>query len=102
MLDLNLDIIPDKFLVTDNYPNPFNSTTIIKYEIPYLMDVNIQIYNLLGRKIYNSNKTKVSPGKYKFIWGGKNELGEKVSTGVYFLQVQAGDNIHMQKLLLLK
>ena len=102
MLDLNLDIIPDKFLVTDNYPNPFNSTTIIKYEIPYLMDVNIQIYNLLGRKIYNSNKRKVSPGKYKFIWGGKNELGEKVSTGVYFLQVQAGDNIHMQKLLLLK
>lgn len=102
MLNLNVDILPDKFFVTDNYPNPFNSTTVIKYEIPDILDVNIQIYDVLGRNIYNSKKEKLNPGRYQFTWEGINELGLKVSTGIYFLQIQAGKNLHSQKLLLLK
>ena len=102
ILNLNLDIIPDQFLVMDNYPNPFNSTTVIKYEIPDLTDINIQIYDALGQKVYNLKKDKLNPGKYQFIWKGINDKGTKVSTGIYFLQIQAGDNLHTQKLLLLK
>lgn len=102
ILNLDLEIIPDKFFVMDNYPNPFNSTTVIKYEIPDLLDVTIQIYDVLGRKIYNSKKENLNPGNYQFIWNGINELGNKVGTGIYFLQIQAGNNLHTQKLLLLK
>jgi hypothetical protein len=102
ILRLNLEIVPDKFFVAENYPNPFNSTTVIKYEIPDLMDINIQIYDVLGHKIYNSKSKNSNPGKYQFIWNGVNEKGLKVSTGIYFLQIQAGNDIHTQKLLLLK
>jgi hypothetical protein len=100
--NLNLEILPDKFLVMDNYPNPFNPKTIIQYELPLAENVSIKIYDSLGRNIYKFQQNNLKPGRHQFIWEGVNQFGGRVSTGIYFLQLKAGENVHTQKMMFLK
>lgn len=100
--DLNLEILPDKFVVMDNYPNPFNPKTTIQYELPKEQEVSIYIYDSIGRTIYSTELNKTQPGRHQFSWNGLNQLGNKVSTGIYFFQLKAGENMRTQKMLLLK
>ena len=100
--NLNLEILPDKFSVMDNYPNPFNPKTIIQYELPLAENVSIKIYDSLGRIIYKLQQNNLKPGRHQFIWEGVNQFGGRVSTGIYFLQLKAGENVHTQKMMFLK
>ena len=99
---LKLKILPDKFDVYQNYPNPFNAETIIRYELPKIEDVDIKIYDVMGREIFSANHKKQQPGKNTFIWKGNSNLGGLVSSGMYFLQVSAGKEIKRMKMILLK
>ncbi len=99
---INIDILPDKFSVYDNYPNPFNPITTIKYDLPDTRNVNIIIYDLLGRTIRHLDLKKVEAGRHKYKWYGTNDFGKQVSTGIYFLQITAGQDTQIQKMLLLK
>jgi hypothetical protein len=99
---IDVEILPDKFMVYNNYPNPFNPITAINYDLPEVRDVNIIIYDLLGRIIRHLDLNKVKAGRHKFVWHGTNDFGKRVSTGIYFLQITAGQDIQTQKMLLLK
>ena len=99
---LSLVILPDKFDVYQNYPNPFNAETIIRYDLPQSEDVSIKIYDIIGREIYSAINKKQQPGKNSFIWKGNNHLGGLVSSGMYFLQISAGKEIKIMKMILLK
>jgi hypothetical protein len=99
---VDVEILPDKFMVYNNYPNPFNPITAINYDLPEVRDVNIIIYDLLGRTIRHLDLNKVKAGRHKFVWHGTNDFGKRVSTGIYFLQITAGQDIQTQKMLLLK
>jgi len=99
---IDVEILPDKFMVYNNYPNPFNPITAINYDLPEVRDVNIIIYDLLGRRIRHLDLNKVKAGRHKFVWHGTNDLGKRVSTGIYFLQITAGQDLQTQKMLLLK
>ena len=99
---IDVEILPDKFMVYNNYPNPFNPITAINYDLPEVRDVNIIIYDLLGRTIRHLDLNKVKAGRHKFVWHGTNDFGKRVSTGIYFLQITAGQDIQTQKMLLLK
>ncbi|MBC8467378.1 MAG: T9SS type A sorting domain-containing protein [Candidatus Marinimicrobia bacterium] len=99
---VDIEILPENFTVYDNYPNPFNPVTTIRYELPDIRDVNIVIYDILGREIRKIDLNKVSAGRHQFKWSGTNDFGKRVSTGVYFLQLTAGRNTNIQKMLLLK
>jgi hypothetical protein len=99
---IDVEILPDKFMVYNNYPNPFNPITAINYDLPEVRDVNIIIYDLLGRTIRHLDLNKVKAGRHKFVWHGTNDYGKRVSTGIYFLQITAGQDIQTQKMLLLK
>ena len=87
---------------SNNYPNPFNPITAINYDLPEERDVNIIIYDLLGRTIRHLDLNKVKAGRHEFVWHGTNDFGKRVSTGIYFLQITAGQDIQTQKMLLLK
>ena len=100
--DYNIDIVPDKFFVYNNYPNPFNPITTIHYDLPEITDIKIEIYDLLGKRIKSLSINKKEPGRHSFNWYGKNDYGNKVSTGIYFLQLTAGQETQVKKMLLLK
>ena len=83
----------DEFKLYQNFPNPFNNQTTIKYDIPSLMvnmvDVKIYIYNTLGKLVRTIDEGDKSAGQFTTVWDSKNDDGEKVSSGVYFYQLRA-------------
>ena len=74
----------------------------VNYIIPDTRNVNIIIYDLLGRTIRHLDLKKVQAGRHKYKWYGTNDFGKQVSTGIYFLQSTAGQDTQIQKMLLLK
>ena len=99
--------IPTSFAVS-NYPNPFNPSTTIAYQIAKPASVKLDIYDILGRKVRNLIDGDVSVGYYSVIWNGRGESGKDVSSGTYLYRFTAvprsGEKafIHSGKLMLLK
>ena len=94
--------IPKRFNLEQNYPNPFNPTTKIKFDIPSdvkrkTLNVKLTIYDVLGREIQTLVNEKLQPGSYEVTFDGSN-----LSSGIYFYQLKAGNNIETIKMLLIK
>ena len=90
-------ILPGVYSLSQNYPNPFNPTTMISYSLPKTGLVTIKVYDVLGNEIETLvNKQKVA-GKYSVEFNGG-----KLSSGVYFYRMQAGDFVETKKLVLMK
>ena len=96
------DVIPEEFSITKAYPNPFNPTVNIDFSIPEESDINIQIFDLLGRNVFNHEQNFNTAGKYRFQWHGVNDLGTPIASGVYFVTIQHKANIFKQKITFLK
>jgi len=94
--------IPNIFSLSQNYPNPFNPTTTIGFGVPRVTDVNITIYDILGKKVTTLVNKKMDPGYYFENWNSRNDLGISVSAGVYFYQIRADGFTKTRKLILLK
>ena len=96
------DETPTVFSCSQNFPNPFNRSTTIKYGLPHASDVSFTIYNLLGQSILNIN-TREPAGYKTFTWDRKDNNGNIVASGVYFFVLQAGEeNIAIRKMTALK
>ncbi len=98
----NPNIIADDFKLYQNYPNPFNPTTTIKYQIPsnvkgQMANVKIIVFDILGREVKTLVNEQKPTGIYEFIFDGS-----KLSSGIYFYQLSAGDFIQTKKLMLIK
>ena len=81
-----------KFNLLNNYPNPFNNQTIISANIDKPAKINLQIFDILGREVFNKNKEISSAGKITFRWNGLNSLGDELSSGIYFYRITANSN----------
>ena len=99
---LDNSTIPDVFALHNNYPNPFNPITNIKYDIPEVSDVRIDIYNIAGKKVRTLVSREHQPGRYKVQWNATNEFGSPVATGMYIYKIQAKGFVSVKKLLLMK
>jgi predicted outer membrane repeat protein len=97
-----LKVIPESFALHANYPNPFNPTTTISYDLPKRSQVTLGIYDILGKKIKTLLNQSQDAGKRIAIWDGTDNLGRQVSAGVYLYQIQAGAFTQTRKMLLLK
>ena len=97
-----ISLIPKEFVLNDNYPNPFNPITTIKYEIPNDGKVLLVIYNLLGQEVITLINNEQWAGKYSVRWNGTNQFGNQVSTGTYFYFLKTQNNQSVKKMLLLK
>jgi len=93
---------PVKFTLHQNYPNPFNPITTIQYDLPEASNVQIVIYDLLGRQVKSLVNQVEEPGYKQVIWDATNSQGLPVGAGVYFYQIKAGGYIQTRKMLLLK
>ena len=84
------------------FPNPFINNLRILYTLPSSGDVKIQIFDILGRNVYNKRISKVSTGIHKFIWRGKSSKNNGLPEGIYFLRISFKDKIFNKKVILLK
>ena len=91
------EIVPNEYLLYQNFPNPFNPTTTIKYSIPKLSFVTIKIYDVLGSEVATLLNEERPAGTYELNWNANN-----ISSGVYFYTLQAGDFVETKKMILLK
>jgi hypothetical protein len=80
---------PDRFIVHQNFPNPFNSGTTISYEIPVFSDVRISVYDIMGRKLIDLIDSVHEPGYHSTVWNGLNERGNTVASGLYIYRMIA-------------
>ena len=94
---------PESFALLNNFPNPFNPETTIKYQLPESADVKLEIRNVVGQLV----RTLVvaehqSAGRYTVQWDASNDNGQQLSSGVYFYLVEAGEFRQVKRMLLLK
>ena len=89
--------LPNKFIVEQNYPNPFNPTTIIDYSIPQTSFVTLKIYDALGNEVASLINGQKSAGNYKIKFNGS-----KLSSGIYFYRLNAGNYSETKKMILMK
>lgn len=94
--------IPDAFALHQNYPNPFNAGTTIEYDLPVPSDVRIYIYNVLGQQVKVLLDERQAAGYQAKQWFGRSDSGYRVSTGVYFYRIIAGEFEKTKKMMLLK
>ncbi len=99
----NININPLNDYAMKNYPNPFNPTTTISFDLPKSANVDLSIYNIKGQKVKTLTDEKYSKGKHSLIWNGTNDENQNVGSGVYFYKLNVnGKNITVRKCLLLK
>ena len=99
--------IPTEFRLHDNYPNPFNPSTKIEYDVPLRSHVQLAVYDILGQLVRTLINSDHSNGHYSVAWDGTNELGRQVATGMYIYRLEAADGsgsatVLSKKMLLLK
>lgn len=95
--------IPDKIRLAQNYPNPFNPLTRIDFELVSARQIELTVYDIVGKRIRNLRGGFFSAGKHSLIWDGKDDLGRLVSSGVYFYQLKAGNEFQeIRKMILQK
>jgi uncharacterized delta-60 repeat protein len=88
---------PNSYRLAQNYPNPFNYATTIRYAIPQVGPVTLRVYDLLGQEVETIVSGEHLAGVHEIAWGG-----EKLSSGVYFYRLQAGEFTETKKLVLLR
>ena len=89
--------VANNFELSQNFPNPFNPSTIIRFQLPTAATVSLKIFDVLGREIQTLIQQKMTAGNYSAEWDGSH-----FASGVYFCRLQAGDFVQTKKLLLLK
>ena len=93
---------PTEFSLAQNFPNPFNPETVIKYKIPDAVQVKLVIYNLLGQVVRTLVDENQSAGLYEVKWDGTSEYGIKLASGVYIYRIEAGSFTKTRKLVFMK
>ena len=96
------DALPNSFRIYPNYPNPFNSTTKIDYQLPKKTNVQLVIFDILGRSVITLVDDILNPGYKTITWNGIDAFGNNVSAGMYFYMIQTGKNREVKKMVLLK
>ena len=91
--------IPVAFALGQNFPNPFNPTTMIGFSVPENGYVSIEVFDILGRHVRTLVSKNYSAGNYSVIWDATDMSGNVVSNGVYFYTIEAG-NFHVTKRML--
>jgi len=88
---------PDKFRLYANYPNPFNSSTEIKFDLPQNSFINLSIYNVMGQKVDELVNRNLSAGSHRIRWNA-----DRLPSGLYYYRLQAGTNHLVKKMILMK
>lgn len=90
------------FKLLSNYPNPFNPETMIRFQLPANSEVRLAVYSLTGRLVRTLVKGQRASGMHSVVWDATDDVGEPVSSGIYFYRLRAGDFVDTKRMLLLR
>ena len=97
-----MKLIPKTFALSPAYPNPFNPTTTVRFQLPLNMNAKMTVYDILGREVDVLFKEFKNAGTHATQWSGTNRFGQSVASGTYFMVLEAGNLNQVQKVLLIK
>ncbi|MCK4641081.1 MAG: T9SS type A sorting domain-containing protein [Candidatus Marinimicrobia bacterium] len=96
-------VVPERFVLEQNFPNPFNPTTEIRFSIQRSDNVTLTVYNMLGQMVTKAVYNNLQVGQYTYMWNGTDMHGNSVASGVYFYELQAGNQFRdIKKMVLMK
>ncbi|HPH60226.1 MAG TPA: FlgD immunoglobulin-like domain containing protein, partial [Candidatus Syntrophosphaera sp.] len=90
------------FRLHGNYPNPFNPTTTIRFDLPEAASVHLDIFNLRGQKVRSLVNSDLPAGAHSAVWNGRDTTGNPVSSGVYLYRLSDGNRELTRKMMLMK
>jgi hypothetical protein len=93
---------PAKQMLSQNFPNPFNPTTTIEYNVPVNGNVSLNVYNVKGqlvRTLVNENQTI---GKHTIVWDGQDNNGATATSGIYFYKMTSSNTTETRKMIMVK
>ena len=96
-IDNDTENNPIEFQLNQNYPNPFNPSTMINYQLTMTNEVDLSIYNMLGKKVETLVSEKQQVGNYQVVWDAENH-----PSGIYLYKLVSGDAMEVRKCVLLK
>ncbi|MGH7454537.1 MAG: T9SS type A sorting domain-containing protein, partial [bacterium] len=95
--------LPQKLALSPSYPNPFavskNAPARIPYALPTDSEVRVQVFDVLGRLMREIVHARQTAGTYVALWDGRNAFGGAVTSGIYFVVLNAGEQIKTQKIV---
>ena len=91
------ELVIEEFALHQNFPNPFNPSTVITFDVKNVQDVKVQVFDLSGRLVKTLVNNKTSPGRHQVVFDASS-----LSSGVYLLRMQAGYFIDTKKITLIK
>ena len=102
-IDDDVKVNPYEYALHDNFPNPFNPETQVRFTLGAQENVKLVIYDIMGRQVRTlANGDSFNSGFHVLNWDGRDNVGEKVATGMYIYRIKAGDFIADKKMLLVK
>lgn len=97
-----IPLVPIEYSLSQNYPNPFNPSTTIRYALSRRSNVVLEIFNMLGQKVSTLVNSEQTTGRYSVVWNGLTDDNSTVASGVYLVQMRAGEFRASTKLILLR
>jgi len=95
-------VVPATFTLHQNFPNPFNPITTLRYDLPEDNFIMLTVYDMLGRVVTQLVNTTQEAGFRLVKWDATDSFGKPVSAGVYLYQIRAGEFVQTRKMALLK
>jgi len=89
--------LPSEFALHTSYPNPFNSTTVIRYDVPRRSQIKLAVYDLAGREVETLLSRELNPGRHSTIWNSRSN-----PAGIYFMRLESIEKTTTTKALLIK
>jgi hypothetical protein len=93
---------PEAYQLGQNYPNPFNPQTSIRFQMPEAAQVQLDVYDVMGRRVRTLLSGRLEAGQYDAVWDGTDASGRAVASGAYFYRLQSDDFTETRQMLLLK
>jgi hypothetical protein len=94
--------LPSRFALEQNFPNPFNPSTEIRFRLEHSSTVELAVYNVLGQKIKTLASGSFPEGEHSVTWNGRDGLGSSLSSGVYFYRLRAENRVFTRRMVLIK
>ena len=95
-------VVPAEFALSQNFPNPFNASTTIAFQLALASQVELAIYSISGQRVRTLIRGSLPAGHHRLQWDGHNDRDEPVASGAYLYQLSAGDFVATRQLTLLK
>jgi len=81
--------LPTSFKINNNYPNPFNPTTDIRFGLPEMSNVKLYIYNIMGQKVATLVDGSLNEGYHHAVWNADSKNDNVIASGIYFCKIEA-------------